>query len=37
MKNLIDSLTVFALMIFGGFVTPFMDDTESDHSFDTEG
>ena len=41
MKNLIgsliDSLAVFSLMLIGGFIVPFMDDSETDSSFDTEG
>lgn len=37
MKNLIDSLTVFSLMIIGGFIGPFMDDSKTDSTIDTEG
>ena len=37
MKNLIDSITVFALMLIGGFIGPFMDDPETVSTFDTEG
>lgn len=36
MKNLIDSLTVFSLMIIGGFISPFMDDSETVPSDDTD-
>ena len=36
MKNLIDSLTVFSLMLIGGFITPFMDDSETVHSDTTD-
>lgn len=36
MKNLIDSLTVFALMIIGGFIDPFRDSEDTDYSGTTD-
>jgi len=36
MKNLIDSITVFSLMLIGGFIGPFVDSEETDHSGDTQ-
>ena len=36
MKNLIDSLYIFASMIIGGFTFPFVDDNETVHSDNTE-
>jgi len=35
-KSLIDSLMVFGLMMGTGFIGPFMDDPETDHSLDTD-
>ena len=35
--SLIDSLMVFGLMLGTGFVGPFVDDRETDHTLDTEG
>jgi len=36
LASLIDSLTVFSLMLIGGFITPFMDDSETVHSDATD-